>query len=73
MKQSELKVGDKVHYIPFEGCDENQYENGKVKEIPEHTESSVRVVYNCNNEWNTGWVNYTSALTSLLDLRKGWR
>jgi len=31
---STIKIGDKVHYIPFEGCDESLIENGIVKEIP---------------------------------------
>ena len=43
---STIKIGDKVHYIPFEGCDESLIENGIVKEIPEHTFDSVRVVTN---------------------------
>jgi hypothetical protein len=68
---AKLKIGDKVHYIPFEGCDESQYENGMVKEIPDHTNTSIRVVYSCAGEWDN-FMNYTSALTPLRSLRMGW-
>jgi hypothetical protein len=82
-KQSDLQVGDKVHYQPKhyintpiinkQGEEEliNKFENGIVKEIPEHTKTSVRVVYNCNGEWNN-YQDYTSALTDLRDLNFGW-
>jgi len=45
IKPGKLKVGDSVYYQPEHYTDDN-YENGVVKEIPNHT-SSVRVVYNC--------------------------
>jgi len=66
-----LKVGDKVHYIPFNGCPESKYENGIVKEIPDHTTTEVRVVYHCAEEWDN-YMNYTSALTSVDKLRLSW-
>lgn len=67
----ELKVCDKVYYQPDHyGLD--RWENGVVKEIPTHTDDSVRVVYNCNNDWNN-YQNYTSALTDLRDLFHGWK
>jgi hypothetical protein len=62
-----LKVGDNVCYVPAHG----KPENGVVKEIPEHTKDSVRVVYNCNGEWHN-YKDYTSALTNLRDLEIGW-
>lgn len=65
-----LKVGDKVHYIPFEGS--NEYENGIVKEIPEWSKNSVRVVYHCNGDWNN-YKNYTSQLTNIENLYSGWK
>lgn len=68
---SKIKIGDKVHYIPFEGCDELLYENGMVKEIPDHTNNSIRVVYNCAGEWDN-FMNYTSQLTNINQLRDGW-
>lgn len=43
-----------------------------VKEIPDHTTDSVRVVYNCGDDWNN-FKNYTSALTNLRDLKLGWK
>lgn len=46
--------------------------NGIIKEIPNHTDDAVRVVYHCNNDWND-YKNYTSALTNLRDLKLGWR
>jgi hypothetical protein len=69
--QSELKVGDSVHYQPSH-YGPNKFENGVVKEIPEHTATSVRVVYNCNGEWHR-YTEFTSAMTALEDLHKGWR
>jgi hypothetical protein len=65
-----LKVGDKVRYQPtyFAG---NYWENGIIKEIPTHTNKAVRVVYHCSNDWDN-YQNYTSALTSLSDLKLGW-
>ena len=69
---STLKIGDRVHYKPFEGCDQSQYENGVVKEIPEHTNAEVRVVYHCAGEWDN-FMNYTSQLTPVNKLELGWK
>lgn len=66
-----LKVGDKVHYVPFIGCNESKYENGIVKEILDHTPTLVRVVYHCAEEWDN-YRNYTSQLTPITQLRMGW-
>ena len=66
-----VKIGDKVHYIPFKGCDRSQVENGMVKEIPDHTNTAVRVVYNCAGEWNN-FMDYTSVLTKIEYLEYGW-
>lgn len=66
-----LKIGDKVHYQPSHyGPD--KWENGMIKEIPDHTNTSVRVVYNCAGDWDN-FKNYTSAMTSLKDLELGWK
>lgn len=59
-----LKIGDKVCY--------RNKENGMIKEIPNHTNTAVRVVYNCNGEWDN-FKNYTSALTNINDLTLGWK
>lgn len=67
---SKLKIGDKVHYVPTEG-DESKYENGMVKEIPDHTVTEVRVVYHCAGDW-ANFKDYTGALTRLSQLRLGW-
>lgn len=61
-------VGDKVHYIGYLGATP---ENGKIKEIPEHTREAVRVVYNCAGEWDR-FKAYTSALTNVNELFPGW-
>jgi hypothetical protein len=68
---SKLRIGDKVHYVPFEGCDETMIENGVVKEIPENSLTEVRVVYNCAGEWEN-FKNYTSQLTPIKKLKMGW-
>lgn len=66
-----LKIGDKVYYQP-EHFRDDEWENGMVKEIPDHTNNSIRVVYNCNGEWDR-FKDYTSALTNLRDLKLGWK
>lgn len=60
------KVGDKVTYVT-----PHKKEIGIVKEIPIFTKYSVRVVYNCNNDWDN-YQDYTSALTNIIDLVPGW-
>lgn len=68
---AKLKVGDKVCYQPAHyGAD--KYENGLVKEMPDHTNTSIRVVYNCAGNWDK-FMDYTSALTQLSDLTLGWK
>ena len=69
-KQSDFKVGDKVHYQP-KHYEHGRWENGIVKEIPSHTTASIRVVYNCGGDWDR-FEDYTSALTHLGDLKLGW-
>lgn len=69
---AKLKIGDKVHYTPFEECAESLIENGLVKEIPDHTNTAVRVVFNCAGEWNN-FKDYTSQLTPISKLSMGWR
>ena len=68
---AKLKIGDKVYYQPAH-YGEDQWENGMVKEIPDHTNQSIRVVYNCGGDWDN-FKNYTSALTNLRDLKLGWK
>lgn len=65
---NKAQVGDRVHYIGHLG---GIPENGRIKEIPSHTRDSVRVVYNCANEWDK-FMNYTSALTPIDCLFDGW-
>lgn len=65
---AQIKIGDKVHYIGFEG---SPPENGIVKEIPENQLESIRVVYHCAGEWKN-YQNYTSQLTDVRYLYKGW-
>jgi len=43
-----------------------------VKEIPDHTNSQVRVVFNCAGEWDN-FMNYTSQLTPIERLEMGWK
>jgi len=66
---SKLRVGDKVYYQRKPG---NKWENGIVKEIPDHSVTDVRVVYNCNGDWKN-FKNYTSILTNIHDLYPGWK
>lgn len=66
------KVGDKVCYLPDHYRTEGRWENGIIKEIPTHTNKEVRVVFNCAGEWDN-FMNYTSQLTPVKDLHKGWK
>jgi len=68
---TKLKVGDKVHYQP-EHYGHDKWENGIIKTIPTHRNDGVRVVYNCDNNWDN-YKDYTSAMTNLQDLNLGWR
>lgn len=72
LNQEDVNVGDAVHYQPSHYLEEDKWENGIIKEIPEHTTTSVRVVYHCANDWGN-YQNYNSALTSCRDLKMGWR
>lgn len=64
-----LSVGQKVHYKPNHY--KEKYENGLIKEIPDWSVDSVRVVYNCAGNWKE-YKNYTSVLTNIRDLHLGW-
>lgn len=65
-----LNRGEKVHYIPFDGCSVSEMENGVVKRM-NNDGTAAFVVYNCNGEWDK-IDNYTAASTSLTDLKLGW-
>lgn len=71
LNTASLKVGDKVHYQPSH-YPPDRWENGMVKEIPDHSTDSVRVVYNCAGDW-ANFMSYTSALTNRRDLYTGWK
>ena len=72
LEKKDLAVGCKVHYVPKHYIEKGKWENGIIKEIPDATEAFVRVVYNCADDWGN-YMNYTSALTNLQDLRLGWK
>ncbi len=69
MTKETFAPGQRVHYIPFEGCDPEQYENGIVKSVSD--ENHVFVVYNCGGEWSR-YQDYTAARTHISQLRAGW-
>ena len=63
-----FQIGDKVTYIqPFSG----KKEIGIVKAHVEFSNDYVRVVYNCAEDWDN-YENYTSQLTDVNHLVKGW-
>lgn len=66
-----VKVGMKVHYIPFKGCNKSLYENGIVKSINSMMDNHVFVVFNCGDDWNR-YQDYTGANTNVSQLREGW-
>ena len=65
-----LRIGDKVRYQPSH-YNENEWENGMIKEIRDSNMEGVWVVYNCAGNWDR-YTDYTSALTNLRDLKLGW-
>lgn len=67
-----IRIGEKVHYQPDHYKSEGKFENGIVKEVPEHTTTSIRVVYDCAGDWKN-YKDYTSALTNVNDLYLGWK
>jgi hypothetical protein len=71
LKPEEVAVGVKVRYEPSY-YSESEADNGMIKEVPPHSNDSVRVVYHCNGNWHK-LENYTSALTNLRDLKLGWK
>tara|TARA_B110000285_G_C15052870_1_gene577961 strand:- start:71 stop:319 length:249 start_codon:yes stop_codon:yes gene_type:complete len=64
--QDILKVGSLVTY---HGAINKEI--GVVKEIPIHTKTQVRVVYNCAGDWSN-FKKYTSCITFLSDLSHDW-
>ena len=66
-----IKIGSKVHYQPDHYKETGKFENGIVKEIPEASLDSVRVVFYCGGDW-INYKDYTSALTNVRDLYLGW-
>lgn len=51
--------------------DHGKTEKGRIKEVPENSPGFVRVVFHCNNKWNS-YMDYTSALTPIEYLEDGW-
>jgi len=66
-----LSVGDKVCYIPYDGCPKEKYEEGIVKSTSAYT-TKVFVVYHCDGNWED-YMNYTGALTDINQLKLGWK
>ena len=63
-----FQIGDKVTYTyPFNG----KKEKGIVKQLCEFSVNYVRVVYHCAQDWDN-YENYTSQLTDVTHLSKGW-
>jgi len=72
VKIEQLKVGIKVHYQSEHDLKIGEFQNGIIKEIPDHTDKAVRVVYHCAGEWDN-FQNYTSQLTDIKDLYLDWK
>lgn len=66
----DLKIGDKVHYIPFIGVDKELYENGVIKSHSDNL-GTVFVVFKCADDWKN-YQNYTGQSTPILQLKDGW-
>ena len=72
MELDAFAPGAKVMYAPeHAGCDMSKWEKGIVKAYGPEA-SKYFVVYNCGGDWDN-YKNFTAALTSVSDLRLGWR
>ena len=65
-----MQIGDKVCYIPFDGCNKEKYQNGIIKSFNSYTLDPF-IVYNCNNDWDN-YKDYTAALTPITRVKLGW-
>lgn len=73
MSKNDIKIGIKVHYIPYKGCTDKEYQNGKIKCFCNDTTDYVFVVYHCNNNWDLDhWKDYTGQRTAVSDIKLGW-
>lgn len=63
--------GQKVSYIPFEGCDKSLIQKGIVKSINFNDLTTVFVVFNCAGDWYD-YENYTGQNTKVSQLTIGW-
>ena len=59
-------VGQFIYYIPFEGCDPNEWQKGIIKCFDNYQQRAF-VVYNCDNDWHN-YLDYTAASTRYEDL-----
>ena len=69
-REPKLIVGAKVHYIPFTGAHESNYENGIIKSMCEDP-GFCFVVYHCAGDWDN-YTNYTGQRTAIEQLKYGW-
>jgi len=70
VRRLKMKPGDKVCYIPFDGCSKHLYENGIVKSV-DKLDHFIFVVYKCNNDWEN-YKNYTGVSTPITKIKLGW-
>jgi hypothetical protein len=66
-----MNPGDRVYYIPFDGCPFEKIEFGIVKSINEMDLTSLFVVFNCGEDWENYW-DYTGQSTKKENLFDGW-
>ena len=65
-KLTDNNIGQFIYYIPFDGCDPNQWQRGKIKSF-DNDKQRAFVVYNCDNDWKN-YLDYTAAGTRYEDL-----
>lgn len=64
-----MKVGDKVHYIPFDGAASALCENGIIKSFS--SDGDPFVVYHCGEDWDN-YSQYTAAKSPIKRIILGW-
>lgn len=71
MVPSDLKRGDVVFYVPFEGCDPSQWERGIVKRMCDDGDHAF-VLYDTRSRiyYESDLDNYTTARTQLASLQR---
>jgi len=66
-----MKKGDKVHYVPFEGCTNDDCKNGVVKNAFSGLDTHIYVAFDCCHEPEE-YMKYKGIIMPLSKLEPDW-